>query len=234
MKWVVLSSILLIFICASCSKKNLGNSKKKESKSESNMVNQYSFKKCESSETCPGVFDCYYTFLLYDHLFEYQNLNQTWNYFNLDSLLKCTFLIYENNSDLKLIAEECLYSFYNKMFLAAKKSGRPVSPLKGIHYNILINWNTIRSFELCLQFFSMNDHDSMGHGDCTNLSIEFFNRIILPKIKTIEGMDFWTYFDKHNHGNHGPADCYDSMYEALYPMLKKAWEEGKIVLKTNE
>ena len=52
-------------------------------------------------------------------------------------------------------------------------------------------------------------------GDCTNLSIEFFNRIILPKIKTIDGMDFWTYFDKHNHGNHGPADCYDSMYEAI-------------------
>jgi hypothetical protein len=82
---------------------------------------------------------------------------------------------------------------------------------------------------------SKNEHDSMGHGDCTNVGYEFFNSIVLPKIKSIDGVDFWTYYFRSNP-NISPfyGDCYDRFYAAMYPLLKKAWEEGKIELHAPE
>ena len=113
-----------------------------------------------------------------------------------------------------------------------RKSSFGFPPNSGIHKKILTNWNTSESFEVCMLYMDKNIHDSMGHGDCTNLTIEFFNQIILKKIKTIGGMDFWTYFDRNGKNrDHGTEDCYDRLYEVIYPLLKQAWEDGKIELK---
>jgi len=52
------------------------------------------------------------------------------------------------------------------------------------------------------------------------------------KIKTIYGQDLNDYLGKHldydNEKNY--EDCFDSFYNTLYPLIKKAWEEGKIEL----
>ena len=205
---------------------------KQKSNSNSTQNLPYVFQNCESSNKCVGLFDCYHSFLLSDQLFEYPNYNNSGKYFNMDSLLNCTLLLYFNNEKRKYLAGKCLFSYYYKSYIRDRKSSFGFPPNSGIHKKILTNWNTSESFEVCMLYMDKNIHDSMGHGDCTNLTIEFFNQIILKKIKTIGGMDFWTYFDRNvKNRDHGPEDCYDSLYEVIYPLLKQAWEDGKIELK---
>jgi len=84
---------------------------------------------------------------------------------------------------------------------------------------------------------SENVHDSMGHGDCNNLTIDFMNTIVLSKIKSIYNQDpdqFYLNLTKHMDNEQNYEDCFDSVFKIMYPALKKAWEEEKIVLKTDQ
>ncbi|MCB9309468.1 MAG: hypothetical protein H6567_05355 [Lewinellaceae bacterium] len=192
----------------------------------------------KDGNTCENLFDCHYKRFISAN---YVDFNEKIDSVNIiGDLLYCSVQLLKNKNIRQKEANVLLYHFYNNFNKYTINYGfksplySPIDTLNNKFVNILSQWNTVEAFDICMQYSSKNYHDSMGHGDCENLSVEFIIKIVIPKIKTIDGTNFWTYFDKHNHGDHGPADCYDSMYEALYPMLKKAWEEGKIVLKTNE
>ncbi|MCB9309464.1 MAG: hypothetical protein H6567_05335 [Lewinellaceae bacterium] len=199
------------------------------------IISKLDLIKCDDSLNCEPNFDCYHTYFELFPRFNNEMRVQSNKLFDLDTMKQCILNIYLGNNSKSEFADESLYQYYlNVCKLSDYRNWKRVPYGGNLNNHLLSKWNSRKSFEICMKLISKNEHDSMGHGDCFNKSVNFINTIVLPKIKTIEGMDFWTYFDKHNHGDHGPADCYDSMYEALYPMLKKAWEEGKIVLKTDE
>jgi len=84
-------------------------------------------------------------------------------------------------------------------------------------------------------YTSKNRHDSMGHGDCKNLGIEFFHFVVVPKILSIDGMQPYDYLYKNLKGVYDTnEDCQHSYYNAIHPLIKKAWDDGKIILKTNQ
>lgn len=225
-----------ILVWSSCMNTKLvkTDTQKTEIVSDSIQITPYIFEICESSNTCEGLFDCYHKFLLSDQLFEYTTFNTARSYFNIDTLLDCTLHMYQNNKVKSDLAAQCLFSYYNKLYLKGIERGRGATPYRGIHHKILTNWNTVKSFDICIQFISFNVHDSMGHGDCTNLTIDFLFKIVYPKIKTIydqEPDQFYINLTKHLDNEQNYADCFDSVYKIMYPTLKKAWEEGKIELK---
>lgn len=184
--------------------------------------------------TCETLLNCHYSkFLETPYPFIYDKIDKK---NDIGDLLTCAVQINSKRDKYFEITNNILNHYYLTNFKKSKinNGGTLIS---GVHmnnrfYNILSNWNTKESFNICMLYVSKNVHDSMGHGDCSNHSIEFFNHIVLPKIKSVAGLDFWTYFEKNTpNADHGPADCYDSLYEALYNVLKQAWEEGKIELK---
>ncbi len=187
-------------------------------------------------DNCEFMVQCHYSrFMSTDYPFIFDLID---NKNKVGDLLDCSVTINQKKDSL-YNKTNMILSHYFLSHIRKSKINNGSLLISGIFlhnrfYRLLSQWNTEEAFNICMQLSSKNIHDSMGDGDCTNLSVDFINTIVLPKIKTIEGMDFWAYFEKHNHGDHGSADCYDSMYEAIYPMLKKAWDEGKIVLKTDE
>lgn len=134
-----------------------------------------------------------------------------------------------------------LNHYYLTNFNKAKINGGSIL-ISGVHknnrfYNILSNWNSKESFNICILYMSENVHDSMGHGDCNNLTIDFMNTIVLSKIKSIYNQDpdqFYLNLTKHMDNEQNYEDCFDSVFKIMYPALKKAWEEEKIVLKTDQ
>lgn len=239
MKLVILYPLIYLVFLTSCVNTKIVEENKvmQRSNIEKNENSTYIFQNCESKATCDELFDCYHTYLLSEQPFEYNNLKESWNYFNIDSLLECTLAIYKHEAKKKDLAAECFYSFYNNMHLTEKAKGKGVSPYTGIHYKILTNWNSRKSFEICLQFSSIKDLDRWGDVECTNRSIRFINLVLLPKIQTINNKtpdQFYIDLVRHlNPDKDFDADCYNSVYKIVYPAIKKAWDEGKIVLKTD-
>lgn len=236
MRLLILYPLLCLLFLTSCfNTKIVKNSDKKlEIKSDTIQDMPFEFKNCETSNTCVGLFDCYHTYLKSDQLFDYKTLKESRTYFKLDSLLNCTSYVFVNDTERKQLAEECLYAFYHQIHLRAKIKGQGGIPFGNLHYKIFKEWNSVKSFEICIILLSLNVHDSMGHGDCTNQTIDFLFKIVYPKIKSIYGQDpdqFYLNLTKHLDNEQNYADCFDSVYKIIYPALKKAWEEGKIELK---
>jgi len=226
---LVLVSLLLVSIFG-CKSSRYNESVGKSTEIEKNKTSNqpYVFKYCTGRNSCPELFDCYHTYFLSDKLFDYETSRQSRKFFRFDSLMDCTISVYINDKNKRDLADNCLYNFYSKVHLESVKENRSGMPIGTLEMHPLNRWNSRKSFDVCILLMSKNEHDSMGHGDCTNVGYKFFMQVVLPKIKSIDGVDFWTYFDRNNKGDHGPADCYDSFYEAIYTLLTKAWEEGKI------
>ena len=196
----------------------------------------YIFKTCPGRNYCPDIFDCYFGYFLAEDLFKYETSRQARNYFNFDSLRECTVTIYLTDKKRRDMADYCLYEFYRKVHIASIAENRSGMPIGNLENHTLKRWNSRKSFSICILLMSKNEHDSMGHGDCTNVGVKFFSQIVAPKIKTIYGQDLSDYLYKHldydNEKNY--EDCFDSFYNTLYPLIKQAWEEGKIELHAPE
>ncbi|MBK9256176.1 MAG: hypothetical protein IPM42_11870 [Saprospiraceae bacterium] len=186
---------------------------------------------------CVAILDCHYlNFMQTESPFFYDKIDQI---NDIGKLLECAVEMVAKKNYFSEKAENILYHYYFSKYKKAHfyDESPLISGLENSQnrfYNILRKWKTQKSYEICLLYLNKNSHDSTGHGDCTNLSVQFFEEIVLPKIKTIDGMDFWTYFDKNTKDvGIGPVDCFDAFYNAMFPLLKKAWEDGNIVLVTD-
>ena len=237
---------LLIFLSVwtvqSCHLYKANNIDKKVESSDDNKVNVFKIDTTciyYSIEDCQGLFNCHYTnFLNTTYPFIFTKIDKA---NDIGDFLECAVKINKLNDSFYVRTNIALTHYFMAKYMKAVKSKGTGSPLiSGVNiqfnrfYRILYDWNCKESFEICVLYMGKNWHDSMGHGDCTNVGFEFFNEIVLPKIKSVDGLDFWTYFDRNNKEDHGPADCYDSFYDAIYKMIKKAWEEGKIELHAPE
>jgi len=191
---------------------------------------------------CENLFDCHYKRFLSSNYVDFYEKIDSINI--VGDLLFCSTQLIKNKNIRQKEANSLLYHFYtnfNKYTINYGFKSPLYSPIDTFYnkfINVLCQWNTVEAFDICMQYSSKNTHDSMGHGDCRNLSVDFINTIVLPKIKTINNKTpDQFYIDLVRHLDHDidfETDCYDSVYNIVYPAIKKNWEEGKIVLKTNE
>jgi len=229
---ILLSLIIIVFISCKTVKKESDPGDQALTKQDT-TVQPYVFKECASKDDCVMLFDCYHDFFFYPSLLDYKTQEVSNRYFDFGKLLECTVYVFNNDNSRKELADQCLFKFCQYSFEKCVKSGNITMPYGNLTNFSLKNWNSKRSFTAFLLLMSKNDHYSMGHGDCTNVGVKFFDQIVAPKIKTIYGQDLNDYLGKHldydNEKNY--EDCFDSFYNTLYPLIKKAWEEGKIELK---
>ncbi|MBK9150636.1 MAG: hypothetical protein IPM26_06380 [Saprospiraceae bacterium] len=183
-------------------------------------------------------FECYKNVLL-NFTYDALNINFYKNY-GIGTLLNIAVKLAQNDSLINYKSDAYLYSFFNTRFYYLNQPNfKHLSPMMISNQDLvktLKTWNTNKSFEICLLYMSKNRHDSMGHGDCTNVGVKFYFNIVQPKIKSIDGLDPNIFIASHilwdNETNE--KDCYDAFYNALYPLIKKAWEDDKIVLLSDE
>jgi hypothetical protein len=240
MQKIILNLMLLIFFLQSCNSiKNVSEEKSIETKKYTNNTDMKIDTTCNKYDVkdCHAIFSCHYkNFIDTPFPFIYSKIDST---NDIGDFLECCIFINSSKVNNSINANNALSHYYLSIYTQANLNGQ--SPLQsGVgytnrFYRILHQWNSREAFEICLFYISKNRHDSMGHGDCTNLAVKFFEKIMMPKIVSIDGLDYWTYYDKHVKDVYpGPSDCYDSYYNAMYPLIKKAWDEGKIVLKTDQ
>jgi len=232
--YFIISAFSIITLLAGCStskKVTLHNGNNKATISDT-IISPYKFKECPSREDCATLFDCYHDFFFHPLLLDYNTRETSSKYFNFRKLLECTVYVFNTDSSRKEQADKCLYSYIEANYY---KYTKPM-PTGDLSNYPLKSWISKRAFESHLLYMSKNYHDSMGHGDCTNVGVKFFNKIVLPKIRTIYGEKPLDYLGKHlpydNEANE--KDCGDALYNVLYPLIKQAWEEGKIELHAPE
>ena len=233
--YFIISAFSIITTLAGCStskKETLQNANNKATISDT-IISPYKFKECPSREDCTTLFDCYHDFLYHPSVVDYKTSLIADRYFDFNNLLKCAVYLYQTDTNRRELADNSLYNYGQTIFnIYSKKRGVTIMPSGNLSVYILKDWNSRRAFETFLLWMSKNGHDSMGHGDCTNVGVKFFSQIVAPKIKTIYGQDLSDYLYKHldydNEKNY--EDCFDSFYNTLYPLIKQAWEEGKIEL----
>ena len=224
----------IIILFTSCFSRKTTSNYKNETRinNDTITISSISFKKCHNDFDCDNKFDCYHKYFELFPRFDNNLKIESRNYFIMDSLKSCIISLYMENGERSNAADQSLYKYYLNIFLKSSKNGRSPIPRGNLNEHIMHRWNSRKSFDVCILLMSKNYHDSMGHGDCTNVGYEFFMQIVLPKIKSIDGVDFWTYYFRSNPPHMSPfyGDCYDRFYTTMYPLLKKAWEEGKIEL----
>jgi len=229
---ILLSLIIIVFISCKTVKKESDPGDEALTKQDT-IVQPYVFKECASKDDCVVLFDCYHDFLYHPSIVDYQTRIIADRYFDFTKLKECAVYLYQTDSIRRELADNCLYNYGQTIFEKySNQLGRSAMPSGNLAEYTLKDWNSRRAFEVFLLWMSKNEHDSMGHGDCTNVGVKFFDQIVAPKIKTIYGQDLNDYLGKHldydNEKNY--EDCFDSFYNTLYPLIKKAWEEGKIEL----
>ncbi|MBK9150648.1 MAG: hypothetical protein IPM26_06440 [Saprospiraceae bacterium] len=196
----------------------------------------YIFKECDSKGDCIALFDCYNDFFFHSTMLDYSTQQTAINYFDFGRLIDCTVYVFKNDSVRKEKADLCLYNFCLESHKKWINTDRTAMPIGNLDNYKLKNWNSKRAIQAFILLMSKNSHDSMGHGDCTNVGVKFYFNIVQPKIKSIDGLDPNIFIASHilwdNETNE--RDCYDAFYNALYPLIKKAWEDDKIVLLSDE
>jgi len=198
MKLIRIKLIFFLLVCTiqSCHIYKKSNFDKEVNSSVVNIENEFIIDTTcifYTSGDCHGLFNCHYTnFLNTTYPFIYTNIDKS---NDIGNFLKCAVKINKLNDSFYMRTNIALkHYFMSKYMKAAKSNSSPLISGVDIRFNrfyrILYDWNCKESFEICVLYLGKNWHDSMGHGDCTNVGYEFFNSIVLPKIKSIDGVDF--------------------------------------------
>lgn len=102
---------------------------------------------------------------------------------------------------------------------------------------ILTEINNKESFKIHLKIFSYNKCDKPGHGIETSTGVGYFEYMMLPLISTINGVnahEFYNQYKMESFFSNSINDCDLQYYNNLYTLVKDSWEDGKIVLKTDQ
>jgi len=224
--------VVIVFGNNACSshKRELAIVESNSPKSDESVAKPYIFEVCESKDDCTVLFDCYNSYFLSGKVLAFETRNESIKYFDFKQLLDCTIYLFNKDTLRKELADSCLYKYYYDYFQYHFSAGTAMWE----EHSQLKKWNSKKAFEICILMMEKNSID-YTEGYCVNRGVIFFENIVESRIKTIYGEEFNTYFYKNvKFQIDQKPDCFKSYYDALYPLIKKAWEDGKIVLVSDE
>lgn len=226
MRLVLNLCILIIF--SGCTKSIIQNHNDSfvESSSDNQIIDE---------NDCSGIIN-QYLFVIEDAKNFYRDDHTISNNITINTLIKCGL---DSNFIIRKRVQLALLN-YCETFIKyeTEDNGHPTIFNRESNIGkILTSINTIECFNIHLKIFSYND--CVGHepGMEQSTGTAYFEYMMLPLISTIDGRPAYEFYKEYKfefYFGDIRDDCGLYFYNKLFYFIKKSWDEGKIVLKTDD
>jgi hypothetical protein len=190
---------------------------------------------------CDQIFDCYK-----DKLLNSPNVSFLGK---IDSvyvgkILDCSVNIFNNSEYRRAEANDLLVNYYLIHIDKGKKRNPPRMLYTNINtsnifYKILLEWNSMESFEIGIKFIEYSDINCWDHDVCENLRWQFINNVLFPKLSSTSQsrlLDY--YFSKIESEGllfvFEDTKKLEKFVDAYCKLLIQDWNDGKLKLKVEE